>query len=111
MKLLKQHRPISTNSGQGAAKKGLRQEQHTIVYTSAEVPQRLPSETRLLKKPIKIDLVNPSEKLDPLSRLNLGKHYVVEHNVKVCEVGEIRGHNKRLLRELYRTEMGRRYQS
>lgn len=108
---LKHDRPISTNGGKGAAKKGLRQEEHTIVYTSTEVPRKLPSETHLHKQPIKIDIVNPSEKLDPLSRLNLGKLYPVEHNVRVCEVGQVRGEHKRILLHYYRTEMQKQFQS
>ncbi|MCJ1265487.1 hypothetical protein MMC22_005367 [Lobaria immixta] len=103
--------PISTNKGQGAAKKGLRQEEHTIVYTSPEAPLKLASETRLHKTPIKIDLVNPSEKLDPCSRLNLGKFYPVEHNVRVCEVGEITGPHKRLLLHYSNSEVTKRFSS
>lgn len=105
--ILTQGRPISTNSGKGAAKKGLRQEEHTIVYTTAEAPPRLPSETHLHKEPIKVDPVDSSEKLDTLSRLNLGKPYPVEHNVKVCEVGEIKGRHKRTLLQYHRSEMSK----
>lgn len=105
--ILKLARPISTNSGRGAAKKGLRQEEHTIVYTSAEAPSKLLNETHMHKNPIKIDLINPSEKLDPLSRINLGKCYPIEHNVPVCEVGEITGSHKRVLLQYYNTEMER----
>ncbi|MCJ1465144.1 hypothetical protein MMC07_003760 [Pseudocyphellaria aurata] len=97
-------KPISTNGGKGAAKKGLRQGEHTIVYTTAEAPQRLPSETQLGKIPIKVDLVNPSEKLDPLSRLNLGKPYPVEHNVKVCKVGKVSETHMRALMHYYHLE-------
>lgn len=78
------------------------------MYTSAEAPSKLSNETHLHKTPIKVDLVNPSEKLDTLSRLNLGKSYPVEHNVKVCEVGEITGRHKRILLNYYYTEMQRK---
>lgn len=81
------------------------------MYTSAEVPSKLSSETHLHKIPIKIDLANPSEKLDAVSRINLGKAFPVEHNVKVCEVGEITGHHLRILLQYYYSEAARRLQS
>ena len=41
------------------------------------------------KDPIRIIPVNSSEKLDPLSRVHLGKTYPMEHNIKVEEVGTV----------------------
>ena len=43
------------------------------------------------KKPIRIELTAPSDKLDPLSRLNYAKTYTVEHNVKVLFIGRVAG--------------------
>lgn len=105
--MLKDDRPISTNDGKGAAKKGLLQEQHTMVYTSPEPPQKLLTETRLNKTAIKVDLVDQSEKLDPSSRVNLAKTYPVEHNIKVCEIGKITGNHLRILLQYHQSEMQR----
>lgn len=100
-------RPISTNGGRGAAKRGLRQEEHTIIHTSESPPQRLPEEIYLNKRSIRVMPVNPTEKLDPISRVNLGKSYPVEHNVKVCLVGQIIGLDLRTLLEYHRNEVSR----
>ena len=80
---------ISTHGGRGAARKGLVQSQHAIVYTGWVAPQKLLSETGLHKEPLQIIPVDLSEELHPLSRLNLAKTYPVEHNVKVKEIGKI----------------------
>jgi len=41
------------------------------------------------KDPLKVQVVDESEKLDRLSRVNLAKTYVIEHKVKVKEVGVV----------------------
>lgn len=41
------------------------------------------------KVPLKVDLFSPSEKLDEKSRINLGKPYPIEWNVKVKEIGQL----------------------
>ena len=49
------------------------------------------------KDPIRIIPVDQSEKLDPLSRVNLAKRYPMEHNIKVKEVGMVdQAHLKKL---------------
>ena len=49
------------------------------------------------KDPVRVLSIDDSEKLDPLSRVNLAKSYPVEHNVKVKAVGEVfPAHLKRL---------------
>lgn len=42
-----------------------------------------------MKSAIRIEMDYPSEKLDPLSRMNYAKLYTVEHNVKVFFIGRI----------------------
>ncbi|MCJ1480724.1 hypothetical protein MMC06_000879 [Schaereria dolodes] len=89
---------ISTHDGKATTKKSLDQKEHTIIYTGDYAPSRLPEERKLNKEAIKIVPVNPSMKLDPLSRVNLVKVYPVEHNLKVKEVGRVSGpHLKKLL--------------
>jgi hypothetical protein len=83
-------RPILTYGYQGVLKRGVHPECHTVVYSSSKGPKLLEGEKGLLtKKPIKIDMKDPSEKLDPLSRLNYAKTYTVEHNVKVFFIGRV----------------------
>ncbi|MCJ1237387.1 hypothetical protein MMC14_005372 [Varicellaria rhodocarpa] len=89
---------ISTHGGRATTKKGLNQAEHTIVYTGSEIPQKIKGETNLRKDAINIIPINPKEKLDALSRVNLAKTYPVEHNVKVKEVGKVNAaHLKKLV--------------
>ena len=91
-------RQISTHGGRATTKKGLNQAEHTIVYTGSEIPQKIKGETNLRKDAINIIPINPKEKLDALSRVNLAKTYPVEHNVKVKEVGKVNAaHLKKLV--------------
>ncbi len=48
----------------------------------------------MTKDPIRIVPVSLDEKLDPLSRINLGKAQVVQHNWKIKEIGNV--HEKSL---------------
>lgn len=43
----------------------------------------------MTKRPIAVYPSTPREKLDQMSRLNFGKIYTVEHNVKVRDVGKV----------------------
>ena len=53
-------------------------------------PYCLPEEERyLVKKPIAIERASSDQELDRMSRLNFGKIYTVEHNVKVMAVGKV----------------------
>jgi hypothetical protein len=83
--------PILTYGLQGVLKRGVHPEDHAAVYSSRNNrPYLLDAEARLpLKRPIRIDMKDVSEKLDPLSRLNYAKLYTVEHNVKVYFIGKV----------------------
>ena len=52
-------------------------------------PQPLPGERGLVKRPIAVNPCNPSLTLDPMSRLNFGKLYTVEHNVRLRDIGVV----------------------
>ena len=41
------------------------------------------------KDPIRIVPFRKEEKLDPLSRINIGKIYPINHNIKVKEIGQV----------------------
>jgi hypothetical protein len=95
-------RPILTYGGQGTLKYGVHPEDHALIYTEKKgqkgPPNLLEHEYPLTKKPIKVDPVSPSHKLDPASRLNYAKLYTVEHNVKVFFVGWVaKKHEQRVV--------------
>ncbi|KAI4229552.1 MAG: hypothetical protein LQ349_006382 [Xanthoria aureola] len=81
--------PITTYSGHGATKKSVDQTAHAIIYTGSSAPVKLPGEQGMNKNPLRVIPVRADEKLDPLSRVNLGKTYTVEWNTKVKEIGRI----------------------
>lgn len=71
-------------------KPGVFGECHTIIFT--ESPKALRGEDKdgnLRLMPVKVTPSNPRDKLDPASRLNYGRLYTVDHNVKVWVVGRI----------------------
>jgi hypothetical protein len=89
--------PILTYGFQGVLKPGVHPEDHAVVYSSKKQgPYLLEREEGLMtKKPIRIEVINESHKLDPLSRLNYAKLYTIEHNVKVFFIGRIAKNNER----------------
>jgi hypothetical protein len=60
---------------------------HGVIYSGNTPPTLLPNET-IDKSPIHIE-VSDDYGLHPLSRINYGKVYAVEHNVKVREIGMV----------------------
>lgn len=44
-------------------------------------------EKGLHKEPLRVELVDNSQKLDPRSRVDFGRTFNIQHNVKVKEVG------------------------
>jgi hypothetical protein len=82
-------RPILTYGGQGTLKYGVHPEDHAAIYSSRkDGPCILPAEN-MAKEPIRVEVLDLSYKLDPMSRLNYAKLYTVEHNVKVLFIGKI----------------------
>ena len=69
---------------------GVRSEDHAIAYLGDAPPPPLDQELLALT-PIKIDPLTPTTrvKLDKASRINYGKIYTVEHNVKVEFLGKV----------------------
>lgn len=83
------HRPITTYSGQGVAKAGVDREKHAVIYMRGSQPGMKKQEPKMTKEALEVEPAKPDQKLDPMSRLNFGKVYTVEHNVKVMPVGKI----------------------
>ncbi|KAF2159651.1 hypothetical protein M409DRAFT_29818 [Zasmidium cellare ATCC 36951] len=89
--------PIVSYDGQGAAKPGVLKREHGIAYigkqppepTEGELPRR--GEEGMLPRPVRIDPDQKTEKLTTMSRINYGKVYTVEHNVKVRSLGTVSG--------------------
>jgi hypothetical protein len=85
--------PINTYNCQGVAKKGLSTQDrtaHCVIYMDDTTPTIDPREAGLMaKKPIAVTAANPEQKLHYMSRLNFGKVYSVEWNVKVMNVGKV----------------------
>ncbi|KAL8940319.1 MAG: hypothetical protein Q9216_002874 [Gyalolechia sp. 2 TL-2023] len=81
--------PIVTYRGQGAGKKGVDQNAHTIIYTGNRPPNKQESEQGMRKSPLRVVPVRADEKLDSMSRVNLGKTYTIEWNTKVKEIGDV----------------------
>jgi hypothetical protein len=46
-------------------------------------------EPKMAKDPVEIEPARPDQELDPMSQLNFGRVYTVEHNVKALPVGRI----------------------
>lgn len=81
---------IYTYGGQGLAKHGIHVESHAILYDEAgEGPQISDREPQLERDPLAVILGSPTESLDPMSRVNFGDLHTIQHNVKICHIGEI----------------------
>lgn len=83
------HSPITTHGGRATTKPGVDQSVHTIVYSTEDPPEKLPGESKMLKDPLRIVLSSPDDKLDPRSRINLGRMHSIDHNVKVKKIGDV----------------------
>jgi hypothetical protein len=81
--------PIMTYGGQGTLKYGVHPEDHAAIYSSKREGPCILEGEEMTHRPIRVDVIDPSHKLDPMSRLNYAKIYTVEHNVKVCFIGKV----------------------
>lgn len=87
--------PIATYNGQGVSKSAIIKSEHAIVHTTKTAPEPLPGErpTRgeapMLPQSIRVDVDNKYDKLDSTSRINFGKVYSVEYNIRVRSLGKV----------------------
>jgi len=95
--------PIQTYKGQGATKQGLIVDDHGVIHTTASVPALLPGE-KLTKYSVQVQPYK-DERLEPESRVNYGKAYAVEHNVKVLEVGMVLEGHRYLIQQYFDSAM------
>jgi len=82
--------PMTTHQGQGSMKPGIISEDYAAVYDNRKpAPQYHDGEeAHLVKVPIPI-VVEDTDGLDPMSRINFGRIYTVEHNVRAMRVGRV----------------------
>jgi hypothetical protein len=101
--------PINTYNYQGVAKKDLSTEErkaHCVIYMDNTHPTIDVYETGLIvKKPIAVTAANPEQKLHKMSRLNFGKVYSVEWNVKVMNVGKVNADSMAAFTGYWRNEV------
>jgi hypothetical protein len=82
------NRAITTHSGRGAAQ--CNASEHGIIYAGAAAPPaRFRNEAGILPTAIRIDPFDAEDTLHPASRINYGKLYNIEHNVKVKPYGVV----------------------
>lgn len=90
--------PISTYHGRGVAKPGTKKSEHAIIYTGKQAPDPRPDErpsraegahAGMRSLAIRIETDSPVDKLDPMSRINFGAVYTIQHNIKVKPYGQV----------------------
>lgn len=87
----------------GVAKPSTKKSEHGIVYIGKSPPEpsthEMPrsGEQGMQQMAIRIDPDSSDEHLEPSSRLNYGKVYTVEHNIKVRNIGMVNRDSERAL--------------
>lgn len=76
---------------------------HGVIHTSVPAPMLLPGEY-LNKYSIQV-IPAAGEYLEPASRVNYGKAYAVEHNVKVMDIGMVMEGHKYLIQSYFDSAM------
>jgi hypothetical protein len=95
--------PVQTYKGRGATKPGIVMQDHGVIHTTPEAPNLLPGEF-LTKYSIRVQ-PTAHEILEPQSRVNYGKAYAVEHNVKVLDVGMVIDNHRYLIESYFDSAM------
>lgn len=81
--------PISTYGGRGVAKRSVDPDTHAVLYLRGTQPAQGSDEPRMIKQPLEVVVESRDETMNPMSRLNFGKIYTVDHDVKVLPVGRV----------------------
>jgi hypothetical protein len=79
---------LNTHNRKGAGKEGVNPDNYAAVYPLGGEVHLGPDE-HLIKRPFPIKVEVPGESIDPTSRLNFGRVYTLEHNIRVKKVGRI----------------------
>jgi hypothetical protein len=82
--------PLYTYGGQGTTKSDVRAQDHAVAYAlGSRVPPLTSDEELLDKDPFAIVVEDPTERIDPMTRINFAQVYTIQHNVKVAKVGRV----------------------
>ena len=87
--------PVVTYGRQGVGKRGVVKAEHAIVHTTRDSPRPVPAELPhrnedgMRSQPIRIVPDQPTDKLDSMSRIDFGKIYTIQHNIKVKPFGNV----------------------
>lgn len=109
-------RPVETYDGSGVAKPGILKSQHAVIHTSNK-PPKVPIEERPdygeepMRSSIRVVRLNKEDRLDDRSRINYGKMYTVEHNVKVYNLGDVHKDYLQELRESWKSVLDEEYEN
>lgn len=95
--------PIQTYKGRGTLKPGINVQDHGVIHTSGEAPLLLPGE-QLTKYSVRVQ-PTADETLEAASRINYGKAYAVEHNVKVLDIGMVVEGHRYLIEAYFKAAM------
>jgi len=80
-------RAITTHNGRGATQRNA--SEHGVVYTGARAPPTRRGEGGILPAAVRIDPFDTDDTLHSASRVDYGKVYNIEHNVKVKPYGVV----------------------
>lgn len=87
--------PILTYNNRGVSDQGVNKADHGIVYTALEPPaaqwDELPNrgESGMVPMAIRVIPDEVTEKLSLMARINYGRIYTIEHNVRVKSIGMV----------------------
>jgi hypothetical protein len=98
-------RPILTYTHRGLNKDGVKVSDHTIIYSSSTQPPQPENEPEIHEKAIRVKMDRKTETLHELSRLDYGTVHTVQHNFKVCFVGEIEKRDRATLMSTWKRVM------
>ncbi|PVH81048.1 hypothetical protein DL98DRAFT_357803, partial [Cadophora sp. DSE1049] len=83
--------PLYTYGGQGVAKPDVRAQDHVAVRICTtdrpSTPRSTDEDTQ--KTPLGIIVEDSEERIDPMTRINFGQVFTIQHNLKVAKVGRI----------------------
>ncbi|PQE22091.1 heterokaryon incompatibility protein [Rutstroemia sp. NJR-2017a BVV2] len=84
--------PVHTYGGQGTLKPRLNAEEHAVIYVKGTKPM-VQKEEEMTVEPFPVIVENFDDNdckvLHPMSRINLGKIYTVEHYSRVLKIGRV----------------------
>jgi hypothetical protein len=96
-------RAISTYGGQATLKAGVLSSCHAIVYGGDKAPEQLDGEGLTLR-PIRVEMTS-NQTLSPISRLNFGKIYNIEHYLPVKSLGMVSAKSMTYLKQNFKYTM------